>query len=298
MVALNEETTIASPADRVWPLLRDPAVVASCIPGAELAPDEGDGVWRGTIRVKFGPTAAVFRGEANLAFDDDERRIRIEGRGIDGRGASRALASGTVTARGDETTTTISVSGEFTVTGPLEGFASAGGLHVARALLAEFSANLANRVGERGGAAAIESDIEGSATPAPPTGALPTEAPPTEPTADPPSPADLVIGVGAGLGHYTTEGGYLYPGARAVQIDLHPRGLWQGLRTADLHIQADARAAAESIVGGSPSAASPGPASAGPRSRPASPPLRRTPGNSRCRPTRWIRARRSWSSTR
>jgi acetolactate synthase I/II/III large subunit len=60
--------------------------------------------------------------------------------------------------------------------------------------------------------------------------------------------ADLVIGVGAALGHYTTEGGYLYPGARTVQIDTNPRGLWQGLRTADLHVRADARAAAEAIV--------------------------------------------------
>ncbi|GGG27035.1 acetolactate synthase [Caldovatus sediminis] len=60
--------------------------------------------------------------------------------------------------------------------------------------------------------------------------------------------ADLVIGVGAGLGHYTTESGYLYPGAQVVQIDMNPRGLWQGLRTADLHVRADARAAAEAIV--------------------------------------------------
>lgn len=60
--------------------------------------------------------------------------------------------------------------------------------------------------------------------------------------------SDLVIGVGAGLGHYTTEGGYLYPGAQVVQIDINPRGLWQGLRTADMHIRADARAAAEAIV--------------------------------------------------
>ena len=60
--------------------------------------------------------------------------------------------------------------------------------------------------------------------------------------------ADLVIGVGAGLGHYTTEGGYLYPGARTVQIDTDPRGLWQGLRTADLHVRADAKAAAEAIT--------------------------------------------------
>jgi acetolactate synthase-1/2/3 large subunit len=60
--------------------------------------------------------------------------------------------------------------------------------------------------------------------------------------------ADLVIGVGAALGHYTTEGGYLYPGARVAQIDTNPRGLWQGVRTADLHVRADAKAAAESIA--------------------------------------------------
>ena len=57
-----------------------------------------------------------------------------------------------------------------------------------------------------------------------------------------------MIGAGAALGHYTTEGGYLYPGARTIQIDTNPRGLWQGLRTADLHVRADARAAAEAIV--------------------------------------------------
>ncbi len=60
--------------------------------------------------------------------------------------------------------------------------------------------------------------------------------------------SDLVIGVGAGLGHYTTEGGYLYPNARVVHIDTNPKGLWQGLRTADLHVRADARAAADAIT--------------------------------------------------
>jgi len=60
--------------------------------------------------------------------------------------------------------------------------------------------------------------------------------------------ADLVIGFGAGLGQYTTESGYLFPGARIVQVDINPRGLWQGLRTADLHVRADARATAEAIL--------------------------------------------------
>jgi acetolactate synthase I/II/III large subunit len=60
--------------------------------------------------------------------------------------------------------------------------------------------------------------------------------------------SDLVIGFGAGLGHYTTDGGRLYPKARVVQVDINPRGLWQGLKTADLHIRADARATAEAIT--------------------------------------------------
>jgi acetolactate synthase-1/2/3 large subunit len=59
--------------------------------------------------------------------------------------------------------------------------------------------------------------------------------------------SDLVIGIGVGLGHYTTEGGYLYPGAKVVQIDINPRGLWQGLKTADLHVRADAKTSAEAI---------------------------------------------------
>jgi carbon monoxide dehydrogenase subunit G len=145
MPSITETTTIPSPADKVWPLLRDPALVASCIPGADLAPDQGDGVWRGSIKVKFGPTVAAFRGEATLVFDDAARTCTIEGRGIDGRGASRALANGIVKVAGTDTTE-LTVDGSFTVSGPLETFANAGGVHVARALLAEFSANMAKKV--------------------------------------------------------------------------------------------------------------------------------------------------------
>jgi carbon monoxide dehydrogenase subunit G len=167
MPSVSEKITIASPAARVWPLLRDPALVASCIPGAALAPDQGDGLWRGTIRVKFGPTVAVFRGEANLSFDDGQRTCTIEGRGIDGRGASRALASGTVRVSGGDTTE-LAVDGEFSMSGPLETFANAGGVHVARALLAEFSANMARMVGERAPAGPDVPPVEAAPVAPPP----------------------------------------------------------------------------------------------------------------------------------
>jgi uncharacterized protein len=145
MPDISEQTLIPAPLGVVWPLLSDPAEVAACIPGAQLAPSTGDGLWRGSIKVKFGPTVAAFRGEAKLDYDHDAHRCSIEGRGIDQRGASRALATGEVLAAAEGNSTRLTVNGGFTVTGPLETFANAGGVHVARALLAEFANNMANR---------------------------------------------------------------------------------------------------------------------------------------------------------
>jgi len=148
MIPLSEQITIPGPPAVVWPLLRDPALVASCIPGAALTSQASDGVYQGTVTVKFGPTVAVFRGEATLTYDDAAHRCAIEGRGVDQRGASRVLVSSVVTATGTDTTT-VNMEGGFSVTGPLEMFAQAGGVHVARALLAEFGANIAKVVAQR-----------------------------------------------------------------------------------------------------------------------------------------------------
>jgi carbon monoxide dehydrogenase subunit G len=153
MPEITEKITIDAPLDAVWPLLCDPETVAACIPGATLAPDQEDDTWKGSIRVKFGPTVAVFRGEATLDYDHTAHRCSIDGRGIDQRGASRALATGTVTATGDRQTE-VTVEGEYSVSGPLEAFANAGGVHVARALLAEFAQNISERVGAEQAAAA------------------------------------------------------------------------------------------------------------------------------------------------
>ena len=148
MISIREEISIATPAEVLWPILSDPEVAASCIPGATLI-KSGDGdVYQGTMRVKFGPTVAVFHGEAKLAYDHSARRCTIQGRGIDGRGASRANASGAVEANGDDATL-LKVQGQFNVTGPLETFANAGGVHLAHAILAEFAENVAKLISEQ-----------------------------------------------------------------------------------------------------------------------------------------------------
>jgi uncharacterized protein len=152
MISIREEIAIATPPDVLWPILSDPAMVASCIPGAVLTKSGEDGIYQGTMRVKFGPTVALFRGEAKLAYDHSGRRCTIQGRGIDGRGASRANASGIVEATGGDMTM-LKVEGNFNVTGPLETFANAGGVHLARAILAEFAENVAKLVAEQAGEA-------------------------------------------------------------------------------------------------------------------------------------------------
>ena len=141
MIQLKEQISITAPPDEVWPLISEPAVVAACIPGAELNELTPDGAHRGKVTFKFGPTVAVFRGEAKLTYDHPAKRCLIEARGIDQRGASRARARFDVAARGADTTD-LTLEGGFEVAGPLEMFASAGGVHVARALLAEFATNI------------------------------------------------------------------------------------------------------------------------------------------------------------
>ncbi|MFO0160453.1 MAG: SRPBCC family protein [Alphaproteobacteria bacterium] len=184
MPDISEQTLIPAPLGVVWPLLSDPAEVAACIPGAQLAPSTGDGLWRGSIKVKFGPTTAAFRGEAKLEYDHDAHRCRIEGRGIDQRGASRALANGEVLAAAEGEATRLTVNGSFTVTGPLETFANAGGVHVARALLAEFANNMANRAMA---AAPTAAPVVEQAAPEAPAAAAPVAAAPPPPP--PPAPA-------------------------------------------------------------------------------------------------------------
>jgi carbon monoxide dehydrogenase subunit G len=148
VIELKEKFSIAAPPDEVWPLIAEPAVVAACIPGAELNELTADGAHRGKVTFKFGPTVAVFRGEARLTYEHAVKRCLIEARGIDQKGASRARARFEVAASGADRTE-ITLEGGFEVAGPLEMFASAGGVHVARVLLAEFAGNIARVIEQR-----------------------------------------------------------------------------------------------------------------------------------------------------
>jgi uncharacterized protein len=52
MISIREEITIAAPPEAVWPLLSDPALVASCIPVATLTKADDKGGYRVRMRRK------------------------------------------------------------------------------------------------------------------------------------------------------------------------------------------------------------------------------------------------------
>jgi acetolactate synthase-1/2/3 large subunit len=54
--------------------------------------------------------------------------------------------------------------------------------------------------------------------------------------------SDAVIAVGAGLNKYTTEHGYLYPGAKFIHIDTKDQVVMGDGRSADVYLRADAKA--------------------------------------------------------
>lgn len=60
--------------------------------------------------------------------------------------------------------------------------------------------------------------------------------------------ADVVLAFGARLGHYTIEGGYLFPAAQVVQIDAAPAGLVDGEQAADRYLRADAALTARALL--------------------------------------------------
>ena len=59
--------------------------------------------------------------------------------------------------------------------------------------------------------------------------------------------ADCVIAIGAGMNVRTLNGGYLYPNARIVQIDVQPHVLMGTDRSADCYVQGDAAATVDEI---------------------------------------------------
>lgn len=83
---------VDAPIDRVWLAIRDPAVVAPCIPGCQAVEPLSANVYRAGVRVVFGPIATTFNVTVEITAEEPPHRLACVTRGEEGGKASSLTA--------------------------------------------------------------------------------------------------------------------------------------------------------------------------------------------------------------
>jgi carbon monoxide dehydrogenase subunit G len=142
-IELEHSFAVPVPPEQAWDVLLDVRRVAPCMPGATVDSVDGDEV-TGTIKVRVGPIALTYAGQARFTERDDAARsVKIEGAGKETKGAGTATA--TVLARLTEENghTRVSVHTTLNVTGRPAQFGRGVMADVSSRIIDKFAANLA-----------------------------------------------------------------------------------------------------------------------------------------------------------
>ena len=145
---LEQSFDVAAPLEEVWAALIDVERVAPCLPGAEITEVDDDGAYRGTFKVKLGPTTAEYRGVLQVeSADTATRTTTMRATGTDKRGQGGAKATIVNILSEADGVTRVDVVTDFTITGKLARFGRGGMVQdVSNRLMREFSSCLASRL--------------------------------------------------------------------------------------------------------------------------------------------------------
>lgn len=135
------------PAAQVWAFMADLPAVASCLPGAVIAEQDGDSV-KGKIAIKFGPMAAAFNGTAQLERNEQQMSAVLRGAGQDSLSQSRAKGDiGYRVQAVSEQASRVEVDLLYALQGPLAQFSRSGLVQdFVRRMIADFGRNVALRL--------------------------------------------------------------------------------------------------------------------------------------------------------
>ncbi len=147
---LDHQFEIPADLDTTWPILLDIPRIAPCLPGAELTEIIGPRHFKGTAKIKIGPIALQFAGEAEIVeIDDKNHSASIVARGADAKGRGNAQANITFKAtREDGGQTRVTVHSDINLTGAIAQYGRASGLidEIAKQLISDFVANLKKEI--------------------------------------------------------------------------------------------------------------------------------------------------------
>lgn len=167
MQLTNSFTVPAEPA-RAWAILLDVPRIAPCMPGAELTEVVDDHTYKGNAKVRVGPVSLAFAGTAQITdIDEAAHKAHVVASGSDakGRGGAQADVDFTMTAEGNATR--VDIVTELTLSGSVAQYGRAAGLieEIARQIVDQFAANLAELVAAEGGAPAAPAEPNAPAPP-------------------------------------------------------------------------------------------------------------------------------------
>jgi uncharacterized protein len=192
---IENEFTVAAPAEELWAYLLDVEKIAPCMPGAELTDVVDDRNWKGTVHAKFGPVSMSFAGTVTMEERDDAaHRVVLKAKGMEqkGKGAANASVTSWLEPTADPGSTTVKMQADITLTGAAA--------QMSRGLLPEISKKLTQQFADclQAGMAA---EVTTAATPtgAAAGAAASQRAAPAAPAAASPAAAKPVGGIGLGL---------------------------------------------------------------------------------------------------
>ena len=109
--------TFDAPPARVWDLLMDPAVIASCIPGCEQLEPEGEDRYRARLVVALAAITGTYDGTVVLSdkVQHTSYRLTVEGQGRPGF----VKGSAAITLRAEGAGTVVDVGGTLHTGGPI-----------------------------------------------------------------------------------------------------------------------------------------------------------------------------------
>ena len=144
-VHIDSGFTVGAPLERAWAILTDVPRIAPCMPGAELTEVVDANTYRGVVRVKIGPVALVFAGEAQLReVDPAAHAVHMAARASDtkGRGSVQSDIRFRLEAQGEATR--VAIGTDLTLTGSVAQYGRGVGLirEIANQFTLEFARNL------------------------------------------------------------------------------------------------------------------------------------------------------------
>jgi carbon-monoxide dehydrogenase small subunit len=149
-VSFDQNFVVGYPRQQVWEMFGRVRDVAACLPGASLTGEPTPERVEGQIRVKVGPIAAEFHGEAEIERDESSYSGKITGAGnaIRSNSTTRGMISYRLLSAGDGQSTEVAVTIGYTLTGMLAQFGRPSIVQdVAARLTAAFAQNLEARLG-------------------------------------------------------------------------------------------------------------------------------------------------------